>query len=497
MKFLLVVMMILLFPAFGFSGLSHENGQDREIFEEGLLVAAKLLSKNSESKGGAALVKFLMWMDSSNKTAKEMNVQLVFSEPITAKAGGSEKKLAEKILSRSDQLKSELSKRLLYIYVATQLDSSNAKGKQLLSEMNDMAYDLNFKNLLKKADKLKMVDLSKIAAQKAEDKRLNEAAEKEQKKAYKDDNKVSKADIEKLLDSVKFKAFTYSESSILNAVNLLTHKLYWRGVQFTIKGKRISVSSETTTSNGAVYYHGPLWQPQLQVQYIREKTRTSSNSKNKNNQNNKTESQGTMELVPSNGYILKNKTIREILAHMQRSMSLDYTVEDGEVVIHDGKLGDFHDAPENGFDAGGLLAALKSRDIKTTKKYRGKVVPMNGIITGYGTHNHDTIFISMDGGFVRLHISKSKLDAKIYNRIEKRVKAWKSNGGLKAYRERLREIKDNDEDVMKEDIVSPDVFLSFEATCKGMDRDRLIFEDPVFAFIEETSESLINIKKGR
>ena len=40
------------------AGLSHESAADREIFADGLQVAAKLLSKNSQSAGGGALLKF-------------------------------------------------------------------------------------------------------------------------------------------------------------------------------------------------------------------------------------------------------------------------------------------------------------------------------------------------------------------------------------------------------------------------------------------------------
>jgi len=452
---------MLLVPVSGFSGLSHENAVDREIFSEGLQVSAKLLSKNSQSVGGGALLKFLKWMDGSNKVVKDMSMQLVFSEPITAKGGGSEKDLCAKMLTRSEGFKSELSKKLLYLVVASRLDPGNVKGKKMLEAMKDMSYDLSLRSLLKQAARPRMVDLAKIAAESAESDRLNAIEEKKSKANYKDEGKLPKAEVEKLLDLIKYKNFSCSEASIFDAVNRLTHKLYWRGVQFTVSGKRLSYIKTSVAPNEAIFYFGPLWQPK------------------------------------SEEFSMKDKTIREILAHMKLKLDLEYTVKDGEVAIHDGELKGVSDVPEDGLVSSDLRVAMKGHDIKTTKKYRGKVVKMNGIVTGVGTHNHDTIYLSLDGGLTRLHISYLNLNSAVFKRLKKRVEAWKKSGGMKKYREAARDADDADTEIRREDLVSPNMYIVFQATCKGMDRDRLVFEDPSFAYIDAKDEFITKEKKSK
>ena len=162
------------------------------------------------------------------------------------------------------------------------------------------------------------------------------------------DRTLSASEIDKMLDLIKFKMFSYSEATVLNAINTLTHKMYWRGVQFTLSGKRISYTDTKVAANGALFYYGPLYQPEKE------------------------------------DFNLKDKTIREILEHMLMQVDLTYEVKNGEVALSDSEVPEISDIPEEGLAANDLQRVMKDFKIKDIQKYRGKVFKMNGIVTGLG-----------------------------------------------------------------------------------------------------------------
>ena len=248
--FVLVLLVLLVLPFGGSAKMSLENAGDRAIFEEGVQVAAKLVSGESGKDTGKILLKFLRWMDSANKSVKELNMQLVFGEPITMKAGGSSKALCEQLLARSADFEDELSRKLLYLVVASALDGSNKEVAQLLSEKKQMSYNLSLKSLLEGAASPTLVDLEQIEKERAEAAAQAKQEDEDFSKEYGKIGAASREEIEEFLDSVTFDNFLYSEATILDAINRLTFRMFWQGIQFTVKGKRLSVVKEDKASNG-------------------------------------------------------------------------------------------------------------------------------------------------------------------------------------------------------------------------------------------------------
>jgi hypothetical protein len=435
--------------------LEIKNSADRDIFKEVYSLASIMLSKNIKDPKGKALIKFAAWLDGKNTGVQEIREKSLFGGKVTPHGTASAAKLSDILMTRQKEIK-ELSARLLYIVVAAAIDPANKQAALEFRTMKNRSYDLNFSKLLKDAKKPELADLAELAKKtEARDKEIDKenAAHDAQ---YDDRKKLPAAEIEKLLDLLKFKNFSYSEASILDAINRLTHKLYWRGVQVTISGNRVSYTETKRAVNGALYYSGPLYQP-------------------------KTEE-----------FILSNKTLREILMHFGANIELVYGIKDGEIAIFDGEESEFSDIPEDGFVAKDLRDSLKGYDLKTMNKYRGKVFKMNGVITGIGRgFDSRDGFFALDGGLIRVNFKTAALDKKVYKRLDKAYEAWKKDGGLKAYHQKLREAKKSGEELEGSAITIPTLYIKFKAKCIGMDRDRLIFDNPEYILVESSGEYIM------
>ena len=457
---------LLLLLAFSVSatlsaGLSVENEKDRKIFEESHKLAFDLLSKNGKDKAGNDLIKFAAWLNPENPEVKAARANLVFGEAITSTELGNAGLLARMLMARQKDF-DQMSKRVLYTLIANSVDPDNVDATVQIKSFKDQGHELSMAKALKDSEKPKLVDLAAIAEKKKiqdmkieqENKQLTQISNQST-----DENKMSASEIDKMLDLIKFKSFTYSEVSVLNALNRLTHKMYWRGVQFTISGKRISYTDTKVSPNGALFYFGPFEQP------------------------NKEE------------YSLKDKTIREILEHMGMNVDLKYDVRDGEVALYDSEVPEFSDIPEEGLAAIDLQKTMKEFSIKDMQKYRGKVFKMNGIVTGLGRGmDSRTVYLAMDGGLIQLYTTRTKLEQDVYKRLDVAIDSWKKSGGLKKYRDALSKAKKSGEEIDRKVVANPKLYITFKARCKGMDKGRLVFDEPEFIYLDGPEEYLLKPK---
>ena len=437
--------------------LDIKNEQDRAIFKEAYSLASIILSQDSKSRSGSNILKFAAWMNPQHTGVKEMRGKAVFGEKVSAHGTGSAVKLARMLVDRQKKI-SDLNTRILYVIIATTVDPTNNEAVGELKTMKDSGYDTNLSKLLKECKKPELIDLVAAAKIAAEQNKKMEKENKELKSVYKPEraNKMSVVEIEKLLDLIKFKSFNYSEASILDAINRITHKLYWRGVQVTLSGNRVSYTDIKTASNGAIFYVGPLYEPK------------------------------------SEEYKLKDSTLREILSHFNINMNLAYTLREGEIALSDSEIPEFSDIPEEGLAANNLRQQMRNFSIADIKKYRGKSFKMNGIITGIGRGmDSRRIYFSLDGGMTQLHVDKVKLDAAVLKRLDTKVDAFKKNGGLKKYRDKLRESQKTGEEINRMSIVDKMQYITFKATCTGIDKDRLVFNNPEWIAFESSGEFLL------
>lgn len=441
-----------------FAELSVENEKDRVIREKSYILASELLSKNVRDKAGNNLIKFCTWLNPEHEGVKAIRTKLVFGDTVTAVGKGDGPHLAKLLMYRQKDFDVQ-SKRIIYTVIARAVDPDNVDASTQLKEFKDQGRDVSLAKAIKESENPKLVDLAEIAkATKENDMKI--AAENKQLSTESASQPVVSADmIEKMLDLIKFKTFSYSEATLLDAINRLTHKMYWRGVQFTLTGRRISITSVQKAHNGALFYVGPLYQPRAEE------------------------------------YTVKNKTLRDILDHIGKNMDLDYKVRDGEVALMDTELSEVSDVGEDGVDANELMKSMKDYNIKDMQKYRGKSFKMNGIVTGLGRGmDSRTVFFALDGGLIQLYCSRVKMEQDVYKRLDVAVETWKKDEGLKKYRAAVKKAKDTGEEIDRRAIANPKLFVTFKATCKGMDKGRLIFEKPEYIYIEGAEEYLLRKK---
>lgn len=267
-------------------------------------------------------------------------------------------------------------------------------------------------------------------------------------------SKPKKDGVEKLLSLVKFKKFNYSDVSVIDAINQLTNKLYWRGVQVTISGKRQSSFEAKKATNGAIYYVT------------------------------------TMQAPLYYDYFLENVTAQQVIDHISYNSDLVYEVKEGEVSFTDRVLSEMGDEPEDGYTTSGIQKLLKERKLKEMKKYIGKAFKVSGILTGIGRGtNSKTTILGLDGGLTRIEVLNSKLDPMMYKRMQKKITEWKRNSGPKKLNEaQVQASRDFVELNLRE--VGNELFVVFEATCAGIDKDRLVFKDPSYIFVESEQKFL-------
>ncbi len=452
-----ILLAVFILPLSLMADLDIRNEEDRAIFKDAYSLSSILLSQNGKSQAGATLIKFAAWLHSEHKGVKDMRSKAVFGEKIESHGAARSSVLSKKLMARQSQIKDQ-STRILYVVVAAAIDSTNNEAKGELKTMTQNGFDVSLNKLLKDAAQPELTDLAEDARKVAVREREIVKENNELKKAYtKDDRKkLSAAEIEKLLDLVKFKTFAYSEASMLDAINRVTHKLFWRGVQVTLSGNRISYTDIQKASNGALYYIGPLFEPRRDE------------------------------------FKLKDVTLRDLLSHFNINMDLEYSILDGEIALSDGELSDFSDMPEEGFAANDMQAVMKNFKISDLKKYRGKSFKMNGIVTGLGRGmDSRTMFFALDGGLTQLTVTKADLDPKVLKRLDVKIDAWKKSGGQKKYRDKVREMKKSGEEIERMSVVDPMMYITFKATCVGMDKGRLLFGTPDYITIKSSGEYLL------
>ncbi|MCM8539202.1 MAG: hypothetical protein NE328_02935 [Lentisphaeraceae bacterium] len=453
----LLIFMTLMSSTSLFAEMSVENERDRLIHEKSYVLAAEILSKDIRSKAGSDLVKFCAWLNPEHEGIKAIRTKLVFGDPVTAVGKGDSTQLAKLLMFRLKDFDAQ-SKRILYTVIAASVDPQNVDASAQMKEFKDQGADISLAKALKESEKPKLVDLAEVA--KAQKKQDMKVAEENSQLSTESASKMSvSADaIEKMLDLIKFKTFTYSEATFLDAVNRLTHKMYWRGVQFTLTGRRISIIGVQKAHNGALYYSGPLY-PQADY------------------------------------FTIKDKSLRDILDHMGKNMDLDYKVRDGEVAFMDAELSEISEIGEEGIDANDLMKTMKDFNLKDIKKYRGKSFRMNGIVSGLGRGmDSRTVFLALDGGFIQLYCQRADLEQDVYKRLDFAVDAWKKDGGLKKYKDAVKKAKETGEEIIRKDVADPKLYITFKATCKGMDKGRLVFDEPEYIYVEGPEEYLLRKK---
>jgi hypothetical protein len=438
--------------------LSIKDTSDRAIFEDAVVLSSQMLSKNTKDKAGNDLLKFAGWMDSTDARIKEMKAKAVFGEKINAlsSAGVSKESLLKKMMARQEELRGESSKRMLYIVIAYQVDPQDKGMADLYEELKASRFDLGINKLISSSKKPERVDLEVEKQKEAEEAAAMEKENDALSKNYRE-SEASEDDIEKILDNVKFKNFAYSESTILDAINRVTHKLYWYGIQMKVTGNRLSYTEVRTSTNGAQYYYGPLLPPNFDE------------------------------------FAVENKTIRQVLDHMSTSLGILWRVEDGLIVIYDGEVPD-PEMPEGGFVAADMQKLIKG-SLKDLLKYRDKVIEMKGLITGIGKQDYRTDYLAIDGGLTRIYVNKADVDAGVYKRLDTSIDKWKKDGGKAALTKKLNEMKKTGEEINYQKVGNASAYIHFRAKVTGVDRGRLVFKAVEFIRIEESGEYLIKKMK--
>ena len=271
-------------------------------------------------------------------------------------------------------------------------------------------------------------------------------------------DKVPVENVEKLLDLIKFKSFNYSDVTVVDAINQLTNKMYWRGIQVTLSGKRQNTLEVKKAASGAIFYVSPMQAPLFY------------------------------------DYFLENVTAKEVLDHISYNCDLEYTVKEGEIAFTDRKLSGMDDEPEDGYTTSGIQKIFKERNLKEMKNYIGKTFKVSAILTGIGrgTNSKTTIF-GLDGGLTRIEIDNDKLDRMMYKRMQKKITDWKKDGGAKKLNEaQVQAARDYVELDLRQ--VGNDLFVVFEAKCTGVDKDRLVFKEAKYIFVESEQKYLYKEK---
>ena len=181
--------------------------------------------------------------------------------------------------------------------------------------------------------------------------------------------------------------------------------------------------------------------------------------------------------------------------HIGKNMDLNYRVLDGEVAFSDTELSEISEVGEDGIDANDLMRTMKDFKIKDIQKYRGKSFKMNGIVTGLGRGmDSRTVFLALDGGLIQVYCQRADLEQDVYKRLDVAIDAWKKDGGLQKYREAVKDAKDAGEEIDRKEIANPKLYITFKATCKGMDKGRLIFDKTEYIYVEGPEEYLMRKK---
>ena len=105
-----------------------------------------------------------------------------------------------------------------------------------------------------------------------------------------------------------------------------------------------------------------------------------------------------------------------------------------------------------------------------------------------------TVFLALDGGLIQLYAKRATLEEDVYKRLDVAVDAWKKDGGLKKYREALSKLRKSGEELDRKVIANPKLYITFRARCKGMDKGRLIFDEPEFIYVDGVEEYLLKQK---
>ncbi|MCH2208585.1 MAG: hypothetical protein MK132_22310 [Lentisphaerales bacterium] len=450
----LILLLVVCCQFLSLAELKLKNPSDQAIFESSKILASQILAKSPTDKLGNNLVKFTAWMNANDPAVKAMKMKLVFQEKVAAINGDiSNAKLANKILARQAELKEDTSRRLLYISLAVKLDPEQTKDVQA----EFAKFDMNFNKLLKEVEPPILIDPLKEAARQAK-------IEAENRKLAAESNKPEKTEMDKILDGVIFPTFSYSESSAVHAINTLTHNLFWRGCQIILSGKRLHYIKSFKSSAGATFY------------------------------------ESLFPLPVEETYTLQKKSVRQILMHMAANLKLQWKANEQGVVIYDSDDMSLAEpvgedtrvaVTEDGIASNDLQKLLGNMALADLKEYRGKVLDMNGQITGFGRGFGTEYYVSLDGGKTRLYFNMKNADSKIYKRLKIRVDKWKAEGGLQAMRDKIRELEKNAEDINRASLAEPKLFLNFKALCASVERGRLIFKDPEIAFVKASGEYLV------
>lgn len=269
----------------------------------------------------------------------------------------------------------------------------------------------------------------------------------------------AKDEVEKILSLVKFKKFNYSDVSVTDAINQLTNKLYWRGIQVTLSGKRQCSFEAKKSTNGAIFYVSTM-QPPLYYDYF-----------------------------------LENVTAQQVIDHISYNSDLVYEFKEGEIAFTDRERSGMGDEPEDGYATSGIQKIFKERNLKEMKKYMGQTFKISGILTGMGRGtNSKTLILGLDGGLTRIEVPLAELDPFQYKRMQKKITDWKRDSGPKKLNEaQVRAAREYLELDLRE--VAHDLFVVLEAKCSGVDKDRLVFKEPKYIFIESEQKYLLKPAK--
>lgn len=263
-----------------------------------------------------------------------------------------------------------------------------------------------------------------------------------------------------VMQDTYFNRFSYSDTTVLDALNQITYRLQRHGISLKINSKNISYLKKETAQNGATFYFGPLLPP------------TGSHQYNFNNQ------------IP----------LIEIIADICKRFDLKYHLKDGIITFVDSPAPFILGMPKNGFYVSTVYNDAKANET-SLKRYLKANLKYQGYISAIGRISKNKIFLSINGSNSRLLLDRKNLDNDVYKALKKIISQYKkrSTKDKREGRKKRREAKKTGE---KEENISagfdPKSYIIFNATCQGLDRGRLIFNDATNISLTGINKELID-----
>ena len=425
-----------------------ENPKDQKLFTSNIQGFLYLIH-NEKPTEAAKLLQFAEYLNSESLEIGNMKKALKGEGPLKLDDTFLVKKYINRLLDRAEDIAQasdgSIEKELLLYNVVLFLDPENNDAKGEFTISKESGVETDFDTLLKAAEKpvtTSIQETTEMENQQVEDREIS-------KKRYK---AARSSKIRKILKEVTVERFEYSDVTVVDAVNQLTHLLYPYGIQVLIKGNNISYFDTVTASNGAIYFKGPLLPPPGDHTYK---------------------------------YAAKTPII-EIIEHICINFNLKYKIRSGKISFVDAKRKTKTEVPKRS-QTWAVRKEAKDRFLKFKKTYEGKTLEFEGYITGV-QRNSSKYYFSLDGGTSRLYIKRKYLHPDDYSYLKATAAKLRSNKASKENTEKKAKERERKRGGVLNPTIEAEkhrgIRIRFTARCTGLSRDRMTYTKPEIIIIQ-------------